>query len=695
MAYSNSTDQSAEELLTGDERILVEAKRRFQMCERFEADTRKLWLDDVKFVNADSDNGYQWPNAIRRNRDVDERPCLTINKTRQHCLQIINDAKQNKPSVKVRPTGGQATYKAAQAFEGIFRHIEYISNAQQAYDTATTFQVQGGVGYFRVITDYLHDDTFDQEIFIRRVRDPMTVYMDPDSQELDRSDARFCFIFDDMSRDEFNETYPEYKNTVGQSIMGNADGWVDKDHVRIAEYYRVVAEPDQLLSFKNPQSDEPVIMRRSQLVKMMPDQAHVILEDPATMKRELRAKKVEWILLIGDKVARQQVWAGETIPVVPVIGEETLIEGRLDRKGHVRNLKDPQRIYNYWSSSGVENVALQSKTPYIGPMAAFEGYETYWNTANRVNHAWLPTNHIDDEGKEIPQPIRQEPPHMAPAYVQGMQISQQDMMMASGQYQSQFGEKENATSGKAINERQRQGDNATYHYIDNLAVAIRRLGKILIDLVPKIYDTRRVVRILAQDGTQTHVQIDPQQRHAYQEQKNSDQEGVAAIFNPSVGDYEVEADVGPAYATRRQEAFNALSNILQQAPQMVSLVGDLLFRAADFPMADKVAERLEHMVPPQAKGEGPTPELQAAQQQIKQLTGTLEETIRHLADERLQSKQKKDLRLVEGYDAETKRLAVLLKETISPKDVAKMVHDLTMQAQQHTLDSVMQQGQAE
>jgi hypothetical protein len=211
MAFNASyrSDLINEEGLTGDDRIIAEAQRRFKYCEEWESRARKLFLEDLKFSQADSDNGYQWPNEVRRNRDVDERPCLTINKTRQHNLQIINDCKQNKPRCAVRPVGDGATYESAQVYEGLFRHIEYISNASVAYDTATSFQVQAGIGYWRVVTDYLGNDNFDQEIFIRRIKDPLTVYLDPDINELDGSDARFGFIFDDMPLDEFRAAYPE------------------------------------------------------------------------------------------------------------------------------------------------------------------------------------------------------------------------------------------------------------------------------------------------------------------------------------------------------------------------------------------------------------------------------------------------------------------------------------------------------
>lgn len=664
--------------------IVDQAKKRFTRCETWESNARKLMLEDIKFANADTDNGWQWPNKIKINRDIDERPVLTINKTRQHNLQIINDAKQNKPSVKIRPVGGGATYEASQVFEGIIRHIEYISNAQSAYDTATKFQVEGGLGFLRVVTDYANDESFDQEIFIRRIRDPFTVYLDPDAQEADKSDARFGFVFDDMPKDDFKLAYPDYLDLVGDAALGNGDGWIDQDHIRVCEYYRTIEKKDKLLAITDPTTGQVHVIKHSDIPQELRSQA---IDDPATKVRNLTLNEIEWYLIAGNEIIDKKKWPGKYIPIIAVIGEEVIVNGEMDRKGHTRALKDPQRIYNYWSSSSVEFVALQGKSPYIAPARAIEGLETYWRTANTSNTSILPYNDIDDEGMPIQMPQRAQPPQIANAYVEGMKIAREEMMEVSGQYQSQFGAPGNEKSGKAINERQRQGDNATYHFIDNLAVSIRYLGKILLDLIPKIYDTKRVLRILAEDGEESQVQLDPKAQAAHQQQAKMHGNAAMAIFNPNVGKYDVMSDVGPAYATKRQEAFNAMTQIVTQAPQLVNVIGDLLFKNADFPGADKIAERLERMVPPQAKGEGPNPEVTQLQQQLQHMTGLLNSMTNQLAEHKLKLTGKDQLRDVEIYDAYTKRLSALEKVVTSPKEYARMLHELALQEHSSNLNA--------
>lgn len=685
---------SADDLdyLSGDDKIIREAQDRFERCEKWEGEARKHYLNDVKFANGDSDNLFQWPDAVRQNRDIDQRPCLTINKTHQHNLMIVNDAKKNKPSVTVHPVSNGATYQAAEAFEGIVRHIEYISNAQTAYDTAVTGQVEGGVGYWRVVTDYENDDSFDQEIFIRRVSDSLAVFIDPDCMEADCSDARFGFIFEDMPRDEFKDEYPDEMEFVAQAALGNGSGWIDKDHVRIAEYYRRIEKSDKLVAFRDSQTNELITERKSNI----PSEIYKALkEDPTFKERDIIDHQIQWYKIVGEHVLEKKDWLGKYIPIIKIVGEETVIDGMMDRKGHTRALKDPQRIYNYWSSSAVEQVALQGKQPWVAPAAAIEGYETFWGTANKTNYSVLTYNHIADDGTMIPPPIRSEPPQMAQAYIQGMQISSTEMMMVSGQYQAQMGEPSNERSGRAIAERQRQGDTATYHFIDNLAIGIRYTGKILIDLIPKVYDTKRVRKILGLDGAEMELQIDPSNKAAFEAKQMKDGKAVQAIFNPTVGQYSVQADTGPAYDTQRQEAFNAFSQIAANNPELMGVIGDLLFKNADFPGADEIAERLERMVPPQAKG-GINPQVQQMQQQIQQLTGIATNLTEELASEKRKVKSREEQKEVDVYKAITDRLDVIAKHfEVTAKDKATMLHDLMKQEHQSGLNQIEAANQAD
>lgn len=645
--------------LDPDRAIFVEAKDRFERVQKWESTARNRWLEDLKFSEGDSLNSYQWPNAIRMERTTDDRPCLTINKTRQHNLHIINDAKQNKPSIKVRATGNGATVQSAKVLNAIMRHIEYVSNAQIAYDTAVGFAVRAGKGWLRIVTDWEDAESFQQVPRIARVIDPLTVYVDPDAKEADKSDARWGFVFDDLPREEFDKLYPDFKGQASAQVIDDATGWIRDDTVRIAEYYRKVEKDDKIFQLKTAQGTQTFY--ESELA-----QAPALLEhikaDPTVRFRATKREVIEWYLLIGSKVVQRNIWPGRYVPLIPVVGEETVIQGEYDCKGHTRALLDPQRMYNYMSSVAVEYSAVQTKTPWVAPAEAIEGYEVDWANANRVNKSLLAYNALSEDGQtEIPAPQRIPPPVAMPAALEGMNVASNEMMFASGQYQADMGQQGNERSAKAINERQRSAANATYHFVDNLAIAVRAVGRQLIDLIPKLYTSETILSILAEDGTSMEVRIDPTLQQAAQlQQQNAAQAIQAILFNPNVGKYDVQADVGPSWGTKREETFNALSLILTQAPQLTALIGDLLLQSSDFDLAQEAAERLRRMVPQQAMGTGPTPTEQQLQQQVQAMSGLLQETMQELANEKLKLRGKDALRDVDAYNARTERLRGLV-----------------------------------
>lgn len=646
-----------------DEEIIARAKDRFKECEDFEADFRKLFVDDLKFCNADSDNKYQWPDALSKSRELDSRPCLTINKTRQHALMIQNEIKQNMPSVQISATGGDASNDSAKVFDGLVRYIEYNSNASDAYDSAMMNQVQGGLGYWRVTTDYQNDDSFDQEIFIQRIENPLSVYIDRGKQS-DGSDSRYGFIFEDMPRDDFERKYPQYKEISTNASFGKGDNWCSKDQVRVCEYYECTYKSDKLVAIPvRDQMDRPTGQFDTFLLSTVPQELRkALLEQEDVQARKVETKNWKWYLICGKEIVDRKDWPGKYLPIVQVVGEEAIIDGSLDRKGHVRNLKDPQRMYNYWTSSAVEQVALQGKQPYIASKEAINGYEDYYANANRVNYSYLPYNGLNEQGEPVTPPQREQPPQMAPAYINGMQIAAEEMKMVSGQADPTMGMQANETAGIAIKRRIKQGETATFHYIDNLSKAVRYTGKILVDLIPKIYDTPRIIRILAEDGTDEQIKIDPQQKESLTTQSETE-DNAQRIFNPGVGKYDVVAESGPSYATRREEAAEAMQAIAVQNPNFMGVAGDLFFRCQDFPMAEELAERYSRTIPDALKGTGPTPEMQQMQQQSDQLQGQLKQaqdqlaaTIKALADQQKTFEQKeKDLE-IKSYDVMTTRM---------------------------------------
>lgn len=690
---------------SADDKIIREAQRRFDQGKEWEADARKHFVDDMRFANGDSGNNWQWDEATRATRA--DRPCLTVNKTRTHNLQIVNDARQNKASIRISAVGDGATYESAQIFEGVCRHIEYISQATLAYETATYNQVYGGIGYWRVMTDYAHDDTMDQEIFIERVPDPMGIYLDPDIQHYDGSDAKWGIIFRDLTREEFKAEYPKFakdgSEPIGAAPLNNRDSWNNDTHVRVAEYYRVKPSTDTLHRLRQfavmpggkPQADRYI--RESKLPDGGMDKLAAMGWAP-TGSRDIAEPEIEWFLIAGHTIIDRNPWKGRYIPIVRVVCEEIVIENKLDRISHTRHLRDPQRLYNWYTSSAAEAVALQTKTPYIATAEALENNADEWANANTTNLAVLTYKGTDETGQPVPRPERAPQPVMPQAYMEGLKIAQTEMMMASGQYQAVMGAPSNETSGKAINARQRQGDNATYHVIDHLAIAIRFTGRILIDLIPKIYNTARVMLIMADTGEQSTVHLDPSAPDAHSTMPNPEapspapdpqgrpdpeqqqKDAVKTIWNPNVGRYSVVADVGPSYATKRQQAFDAFSQIMANNHESFAIVGDFWAANADFPGSDQLQARLKLGLPPQYKG-GPDPQVVQVQQQAHELLGKADQEVAQLKQQVAQLaaalKDKEGEMSIRDYEAETKRLAAT--GAIDPDALKLVIREMVSQ----------------
>jgi hypothetical protein len=578
--------------LSGDP-IIVEALRRYKQCEEWESLARTRFIDDLKFAEGDPDNGYQWPDAIKRARDLDRKPCLTMNLIKQHNFQITNEAKKNKSSVAIRAVGGGATKEAADVYGSVIRRIEYLSNAQAAYSTACDFQVKCGIGWWRLFTDYAGPATFNQEIKIGRVWDPLTVFMDPDIQERDGSDARFAFVFDVLPKDTYDEYYGHYAQEASQQPLGVSTEdslGTEDDHVRVCEYFRKVQTRDTLISFIDPSDGERKELLRS---KMPPEVYSELAKSSMSKTRSTLTDEIQWKLIAGETVIDETVWPGKYIPLIRVIGEESVIEGVMDRKGHTRGMKDSQRMYNYNASSQVEFVALQGKTPWVAAAKAIEEYESMWNSANMINHSVLIYNSVDDQNpdKPIPAPVRQEPPVAAPGYQSGMDTAFNQMMMVSGQYQNSMGAQGNERTGAAINGRQAQAETSVFHFQDNYAESLRNCGKQMIDLIPKVYDVKQTMLIMAEDGTDLEIEINPGAQQAYQQMMNHQGQVVKRIFNPNVGQYEVQADVGASYGTRRREAADSMGLLLTQAPTLTGIIGDLMLDSMDFPKAQGWSRR--------------------------------------------------------------------------------------------------------
>jgi hypothetical protein len=660
--------------MTDKKDIVIEAKKRFEKARDYYASARKLAIADTKFVMGDSDNGWQWPEEQSKDRQNSKRVCLTVNMTAQHCNQIINQIRQNRPAVKVSPADDGGDKDTAEILGGLIRNIQVASAADEAHDTAAEHAVYGGEGYWRILTEYENETSFNQVIRVKACPNPNLVYIDHNALAQDKSDAEWGFVFESISKEQFKREYPK----IDPASWGGMDGiWVNEDTYQRAEYFYCEFVDDVACFLENGKT----------ALKSELQPGEVVVKE-----RPTKVKKWKWCKLVGghDVPLDERDWKGSYLPIIAVVGKELNVNGEIVRKGIVRDLKDPARMVNYAYSETVQTLALQNKYPYMASAEAIEGHEDIWNAANVETRAYLPFNAYDATGNPLPRPERQMPAVMPAAQVQLLQLSTEQMRAASGQQNSNFGIKSEASSGVGIQRLKAQGEIATFHFPDNLARALRYEAKVLIDLIRKYYDSRRVVRILGLDGKDQSATLDPRLDGAYAEQDG--QEEIEKIFNPLVGEYDVVIDTGPSYQTQRQEAYANLTELASRSPQLMQVAGDLVMRSADFPMAEQLAERLEKTLPPELRDQKPgqeqqvPPELQQQMQQqdqqIQQLSQALEAAAGH-AEELEASQAELEVKRIEAntkaYDAITKRLSVL-GPLLNPIEVQQLAAETQREA---------------
>jgi hypothetical protein len=651
-----------------DSDILTTARARLDMAVAALAESREDEIDDLRFYAGSPDNHWQWPADVLATRGavqgqtINARPTLTINKLPQHVRQVTNDMRQNRPGARVIPVDDDADVEVADIFNGMIRHIEYISDADVAYDTACENQVAYGEGYITLMTEYCDENTFDQDIKIGRIRNSFSVYMDPLIQDPTGADAKYCFITEDLTKAEYERQYPDAAPISTLQSLGVGDqsisNWLNEDTVRIASYYYIDYDKTKLNLYPGNQS----AFEGTPEDKMLKD----MFGKPVKSRMSERPR-VMYCKINGYEILEQKEWAGKWIPVIRVVGNEFEVDGRLYVSGLVRNAKDAQRMYNYWVSQEAEMLALAPKAPFIGYGGQFEGYEDKWKTANTNNWPYLEVNPdvTDGQGAVLPLPQRAQPPMASSGLLQAKAGASEDIKSTTGQYNASLGMGSNERSGKAILARQREGDVGTYHYGDNLTRAVRHVARQLVDLIPKIYDTQRIARIIGEDGETKMVKINPDQPQPVN--KIMDQNGIVIekIYNPGVGKYDVVATTGPGYATKRQEALEAMAQLLQGNPQLWSVAGDLFVKNMDWPGAQEMAKRFQKTIDPKFLSDGDEdPALQAAQQQIQAMGAEMEQMHQMIQNVgksiEMQDLERKDFEAqIKAYDAETKRIAAV------------------------------------
>jgi len=604
--------------------ILQQARENYSDAQEAIREQKVRFLEDLRFSNpAMPEQWDDWSKTARRGR-----PMLTLDRTNQFIAQIVNDARQNKPSIQTLPADSRADIEVAKRLNGIIRHIEYTSRAGIAYDMALELAARVGQGWLRVLPRVIRSESNEQEIIIQRVHDPMSVCLDPNSTEPDGSDSMFGFAETTLTDKAFERAYPKAKKSSWDS-----EGWFSQDGIRVAEYFKIVEEKQNLIAIAGPDGGRMTVTEEEYwaLAKQLN------YRPPVQDQFEAKKRIVKWCKMTGVETLEETTFPSVWVPLIPVLGYETWVEGKRYLCGMVRRMMDGQRLHNYEASAITEAMMVQPKAPFIMPARAMIGHEDEWKQLNTGNPSALTFEDIDGQGP-IPPPQRLAPPAFPLAFTNGNTRGAQEMEASVGMNKSSLGMPSNAVSGRAKLADQREGDTANYHYIDNLRRSMEHMGRIIVNMIPQIYDTRRQAKILGEDGEQSAVDIDPTMESAVKKK-----DGKIIAINPAVGAYDVRVKIGPAFATIREEASARLTELSSGNPALGAALAPLIVKMHDMPEADKISRVAIALLPPNVQAvyneeentdipPGVKAQMDAQAQQIQQLAGAAEQATSVIKD---------------------------------------------------------------
>lgn len=634
--------------LTDDEKLIAKAKKCLEDYLNRESDNIKRAEEAIRFRA-----GEQWPDEIRRERedrtqDGGSRPCPVLDKTNQYVRQVINEERQNRAAIKVRPVDDMADKKTAEIYTGIIRHIEDASNAIQAYTTAGEHAIDGGFGYFRMLTQFCDPMSFDQDIRIKRIPNRFSVATGYHT-EIDGSDMQEAVVWETMTREEFKESYQNAEE-VG---FDHNDDWSDETTIRVAEYMYIDHESQTIHMMENGS----IIMDDE--FKQMEEIATALggLPMAPVKSRDTLIKKVKWCKLTSKEILDREDMLGEFIPLFKVVGEELVMpDGKVRYSGLVERGMDSQRLHNYSIAGFIEHVALAPRAPWIAEETQVAGYENDYSDANRKNIVLLKyKGSSSEDGHLLPAPQRTAPAGIPPGWQQMLQNTEHGIEASMGMYGPTVGAKSQEKSGIALQEQKSQGMVGNFHFPDNLSRTIQHCGRVMLTWIPKVMSASRVARILGEDNEQSIAYLDWEQNVAVMPRTDNMGQQIGDVHNLSVGKYDVTVSTGPSYTAKRQEAAENQIQLIQAKPELLSLIGDIVFGNMDWPGSDKIAERLKAMLPPQiqqmeeeGKESKPIdPKMQAMMQQMQQASEVLKQRKMEL-DQKTQELSQMDMALKEA-----------------------------------------------
>lgn len=671
---------------------LDEAQTLYREALDASAEQRNQIAEDLEFT--DPSNPQQWDGEERRQRESDPggaRPCLTLDQTGQYIANVAGQVEQRPPALHAIPAGGGAIKRVAEQLDGFYRHIEHVSRAQQHYVRALTSAARAGVGYLLVQPEYTDRALGYQEPRIGSEGDPLRVVFDPWSVELDGSDATFGFLLAPLSHREFERQFGAKAAKVSFGDESGRQSDDQRESILTATQWRVETKTRNMVFAVDLDSHDPedvFALTEEEFWKQKQEMGRRIEATTDAAGRQNYSDKVRcvyWSRMSGaELLTKEREFPANWIGIVPVYGYVGFSGGRMKYCGIGRRAREGQRAYNYHNSEIRALMNDAPKSPWVAAERAIRNYKALWDRASVDRRAFLPFDDWDDEnGRPIPPPQRAAVAINLQNHIQGVLQAREDIQASIGMYAANIGKQSNATSGVAYDAQKQQGEASTTHFPGNLAASVGHVGRICMDMIPRLIDTRRQLRILNVDKSSGAITIDPEQAEPLTETP----QGLS--INPNLGKYDVRSVVGPSFTTQRQESREEMREMMRSNPEMTPAVAPLWAQSLDIPNADKLAEVLTAIAPDPVKAilqpdkQESTAALKAQNEQLQQAlqeaTQLAQEAQAELDAKHAEDESKADETAIKAYDALTKRLQVM-GATITPEAVQQIAMQTVMAA---------------
>lgn len=661
--------------------LIAEARERWNLCNEAEDAQRKAVVAAKAFRAGD-----QWDKGLRVSRQggsgiqglppMPPRPCLTVDRLSQPVRQISNTIKTADFGFTVLPTSKGANEQVADILKGYLRRVQNNARGESPIEWAADQAIEGGIGWFRIRTDYVHkswdgvptEQVFDQELVLERITNNLSVYCDPYAMKPTRTDARFMFVTEDLSREELKRRYPkaDLKGLEDFSATGNnPQGWVTDKSIRIAEYWRVTYQDRAFVWLKNGKIVEGSVAKGADV----------------RMTRTMKVPVVKGSIINAVEELEPFDWVGSRIPLIPILGEELNVDGTVRLRGIIEEGMDAQRMVNYTYSGAMEQFALAPRSPILAEARSVSGYKRIWENANLYPFSYLPFDSWDtDNGRALPPPVR-SPADMGQtiaAAAQLMQVSEECVKATTGYWDPSLGNNPRQHSGRAIQSLQAQSDLSSSNYPSNVQRALISAAELMLEVIPKITRPGQIIHILGMDdqpeqvmvgkvfntqqGGQPQPSIDPTTGQPLSPEVAALSSGLHKFYDLNNGTYSVTVVMGKANATKLEEGSAALGDLIpHMPPEMAMIAIPEYVKQLSFNGANKLAEMLTKALPPalQPQPEGPLPP--QAQQIIQGLQGQLQQATQ--AANEVQAKQNTAIQIAQMDNQTKEKIAGIQAES--------------------------------